>query len=282
MAEEQNYTVEQITGHKPKTAKKAADTKEYHIKWEGFGNDEKTWEPADNLNNAMIKEYWKSIKNNSDDKISAKDVAKKVTAKNEPEEEIEEYAVEAITGVLPKTASSDEEAKKYTIKWEGFGDNEKTNEPAEQIRKSAPECVTEFWKTKNADEQENDGEEEEPEEEVKLSKRGRRIKQIKPIVKPEPKEPSRKKTKITPSKSKKRPSPTKREAKETSPATKLQDDDEEELSEGVKSLYGRVDVLENEKGKWSKDRQLLKDLCKRDDLPKKFVDEIQAYLAESE
>merc|ERR1712232_75455 len=143
---EVNYTVEKITGHQPKTAKKATDVEKYNIKWEGYGDDENTWEPADNLNNAMIKEYWQSVKKNSDKKVSAEDVAKeitsekkvksekKVTAKNEPEEEPEEYVVEAVTSVLPRNASSDKDAKKYITKWEGFGESKKTTEPADQIR----------------------------------------------------------------------------------------------------------------------------------------------------
>lgn len=294
MADE-NYTVEKIVGHQPKTAKKATDAEKYNIKWEGYGDDENTWEPADNLNNAMIKEYWQSVKKNSDKKVSAEDVAKeissekkvksekKVTAKHEPEEEPQEYVVEAITSCLPRNASSDKDAKKYIIKWEGFSESEKTTEPADQIRESAPDAVADFWKAR-ADavaaftgERDN---KEESEEEVKLSSRGRKIKTIKPKVEPKPiKEPTQKKAKTTPSKSQKRRSPSKNT--NTSPASQLDDTDVEDDVSKLGSLVGRVNVLETEKSKWLADRNFLKALCNREDMPAAVVAEIEEYLATS-
>merc|ERR1712178_146193 len=173
---EENFMVEKVLAHEPETAKTAADAKKYHIKWEGFDDDQNSWEPVGNLNESIINEYWESQKKD-DTKISAEKVAaevtdddmeEEVTAKHEPE--AKEYVVEAITGVKPRTATCDEEAQQYIIKWEGYDKpKDKTSERAANIRESAPDAVADFWKAKKAKEEERDDEE----IEIKISSRGR-------------------------------------------------------------------------------------------------------------
>jgi len=276
---EQNYNVEKILEHKPKSARNASEAKTYHIKWEGFADTDNSWEPAENFNESTLNEYWESLKNDDDAKISAKDVAKEVaddeeeevTANHEPEA-AKEYVVEAITAVKPRSAKSHEEAKEYNIKWEGYDNpKDKTYEPADRIRESAPDAVANFWKAKNAANEEDD-----EEVEVKVSSRGRKIK---PVVNPtvtEPAPPSKKKTKITPSKPKKRPSPVK---KEKSPSSKLDEMSADEMNENmpdiVHDLRKRVQKLE---AKPQTDREFIISLGKRDDVPAELKDVIETYI----
>jgi len=270
-----NYVVEKLVAHRPKSAKNASEAKQYHVKWEGYGEDEKTWEPKANLNQPTIDEYWKSLVT-TDEKVTDETVAEEVaddniTSKPDTEENVEEYVVESITGVLPKKAKSDKDAKKYIIKWEGFGDDEKTTEPASDIRKSAPDCVTDFWKTKNSTNDQGDNEEKT--EEVMISKRGRKIQKVLPAVSAEP-APSKKKRKMTPSKSKKRSSLAK---KQKLTPTKLEDKNKKQLLKLVNKLNDKVDVLEarpNLEG----DRELLITLSKRDDLPRAVASKIRQHL----
>jgi len=269
-----NYIVEKLVSHQPKSAKNASQAKKYHVKWEGYGDDEKTWEPKANLSQSTINEYWKSS-NKTDEKATGKVVAEEVaddniTSKPDAEENAEEYVVEAITGVSPKYAKSDKDAKKYTIKWEGFGDDEKTTEPAGYIRKSAPECVTDFWKTKEITNGQGDNEEK---VEVMVSKRGRRIQKALPVESAEP-EPSKKKRKMTPSKTKKRSSPVK---KQKPTPSKLEDKNEKQLLKLVNKLNDRVDVLEA-RPTFKGDRELLITLSKRDDLPRSVASKIRQHL----
>jgi len=283
---EQNYNVEKILDHKPKSAKNASDAKniKYLVKWEGFEEAENSWEPAENFNEDTLNEYWDSpLKKDDDAKISAEDVAKEVaddeeevTADHEPEAKAEdkEYVVEAITGVKPRSAKSDEEAKEYNIKWEGYDDpKDKTYERAADIRQSAPDAVADFWKAKNADANADESDEE---IEIKVSQRGRKIKPVVNPVVAEPAPPSKKKTKITPSKPKKRPSPVK---KEKSPSSKLDEMSADEMNENmpdiVMDLRKRVNKLEANP---QTDRQFIMSLGNRDDVPAGIKDAIAKYL----
>jgi len=269
-----NYIVEKLVSHQPKSAKNASQAKKYHVKWEGYGDDEKTWEPKANLSQSTIKDYWKSF-DTTDEKTTDKTVAEEVaddniTTKPDAEDNVEEYVVEAITGVSPKYAKSDKDAKRYTIKWEGFGDDEKTEEPAGYIRKSATERVTDFWKTKEITNDQGDNEEK---TEVIISKRGRRIQKVLPVESTEP-EPSKKKRKMTPRKFKKGSSPAK---KQKSAPSKLEEKNEKQLINLVNKLNDRVEVLEA-RPTFKGDRELLVTLSKRDDLPRAVASKIRQHL----
>lgn len=52
---EDEYEVEKIVAHRGK-----GKTFEYRIRWQGYDEDEDTWEPPGNINNAGLKvhEYW--------------------------------------------------------------------------------------------------------------------------------------------------------------------------------------------------------------------------------
>jgi len=269
-----DYIVERIVDHRPKSAKHVSDVKKFHVKWEGYGDNEKTWEPKTNLNEPTINEYWRSL-NKTDDNTVAADVADdiaigSVIQKPKSEENVEEYVVEAIAGVLPKTATCDKDAKKYIIKWEGFGDDEKTTEPASDIRKSAPVSVSDFWK---AQKNSNDQGDNEMVAEVMVTKRGRTIRQVLPAV-TELKEPSKKKMKIVSSKSKKAPSPSN---KQKPTASKLEEKNDQQLLEIVNKLNDRLEVLEA-RSNYKEDRELLITLSKRDDLPRSVASKIRQHL----
>ena len=80
----ETYNVEKIVGHKPKSAKTASEAKHYHVKWEGFNDTENTWEPAENFNEPLLKEYWES-------NIPAKDVAEQITPEEEVTKSLKKY-----------------------------------------------------------------------------------------------------------------------------------------------------------------------------------------------
>jgi hypothetical protein len=54
------YEVEAVMDHREVSRRKGQVTKQYLIKWKGYGPENNTWEPERNLNKAALESYWHS------------------------------------------------------------------------------------------------------------------------------------------------------------------------------------------------------------------------------
>lgn len=74
----EEYEVEAIRSHKPKSATEHSGVKTYRVKWRGYDENENTDEPADNLAKNceyILEKYWEDI--NEKKETARKEVAKK-------------------------------------------------------------------------------------------------------------------------------------------------------------------------------------------------------------
>jgi len=307
------YQVEKLLSHKPQSADKAK-AKSYLVKWENYCVEEATWESVAMLKKsaaATIEEYWMQDKlasveteeektdgkvdENAEDKIdenaeaNAVEVAKEITAESDDEKlGDEEYTIEEIRDTFPKVATCHAEVKKYLIKWEGYGDDEMTKEPALEIEETASGRIEEFWAKKNElrtvkkspkiksprrklkVDSENIPDTVQPT--TKVSKRGRVIKPTSPMQL----EPEVKKARVTSTKSAPKISPPKKTSK---PASKVETKDEEHWQGLVLALKVRVEELEIINR--PKDRTLLIELSRRTDLPRSVSVQVKAHLRDN-
>merc|ERR1712066_9252 len=63
--DEQEYVIECILEHKPATALKPSKVKKYLVKWEGYGDDENSLEPAASIKEqaaAAVNTYWSKVR----------------------------------------------------------------------------------------------------------------------------------------------------------------------------------------------------------------------------
>jgi hypothetical protein len=58
------YEVEAVMDHREVSRRKGQVTKQYLIKWKGYGPENNTWEPERNLNKAALESYWHSQQQN--------------------------------------------------------------------------------------------------------------------------------------------------------------------------------------------------------------------------
>jgi hypothetical protein len=292
----ENYCVEEATWESVSMLKKSAaatieeywsqDSRATSVKSSrrNSASEEKTDEKAEE--NAVEKAD-KDTEENTEDK-TAEEIAEEI-AVEEPENEAEpenlgdeEYIIEEIRDTFPKVATCHAEVKKYLIKWEGYGDDEMTKEPALEIEESASGKIEEFWakkiETKNVKKSPKikspkrklkiDSETISGEATIKTSKRGRVIKPTSPMQV----EPEVKKARVTSTKSAQKVTPPKK----TSPASKVENPDVVVLKDMVSTLKERVDELEIQNK--PKDRKLLIDLSRRTDLPRSVSVQLKAHL----
>lgn len=200
----------------------------------------------------------------------------------------EEYIIEEIRATFPKVATCHAEVKKYLIKWEGYGDEEMTKEPALEIEETASGRIEEFWARKNGSKKiKKSPKVKSPKKKskvavenivnttdstTKVSKRGRVIKPTSPMQL----EPEVKKARITSSKSAPKITPPKTKA---SPASKIELKDEAHWQGLVLALKERVEELEIINR--PKDRTLLIELSRRTDLPRSVSVQIKAHLRDN-
>ena len=60
---EEEFEVEEILAHEPKSKTKADNRVKFLVKWKHFGHENNTWEPFKNIKNApdSLKEYWDRV-----------------------------------------------------------------------------------------------------------------------------------------------------------------------------------------------------------------------------
>ena len=112
---------------------------------------EKTEEKAEDKVEKTAEETAKELaeEENAEEK-NAVEETEMTTAESENEKlGDEEYIIEEIRATFPKVATCHAEVKKYLIKWEGYGEEEMTKEPALEIEETASGRIEEFWAKKN-------------------------------------------------------------------------------------------------------------------------------------
>ena len=60
---EQEYEVEDILAHEPKSKTKSDKVVKFLVKWTGYDHENNTWEPLSNMKNApeALNEYWDRV-----------------------------------------------------------------------------------------------------------------------------------------------------------------------------------------------------------------------------
>lgn len=314
------YDIDRLIGHLPKSAHEASDAESYLVKWEGYVVGEATWETAKSLTETSkpaIDEYWQDlkkdgtspseseVKNGEDDKIKpeqlADHVAKKIDAEKEQlsseivenavvddNNDPQEYEIEEILDTYPKSAKTKEDAKKYVIKWEGYDKPEDiTKEPADDIQKSAPGKVKEFWKKRNQQKKAAENKKKEAESKKKEGKAKKEAKKNEEAEAPagvEDQSPGRRRSSRV---LKKIPEPAVKKikmspkAKKNIPEEKSSPEAETPSTESINDIvHGLVKRVERLETTPNTDRGFLKHLASRKDLPRKIKKEITAHINE--
>ena len=157
MAEEEEYVVNEILEKRIRNGKV-----EYFLSWKGYGPDDNTWEPKENLDcSELIKEF--------EEKLKAKKAASKRTstgggaggsaAKRHPDEDPRPRGFDRglqAERIIGATDSSGE--LMFLIKWKGSDEADLV--PARQANTKCPQIVIQFyeerlsWHTSTQDEDE--------------------------------------------------------------------------------------------------------------------------------
>ncbi len=60
---EEEFEVEEIMSHEPRSKTKGDNKTKFLVKWKGFGHENNTWEPFKNMQNAPVslREYWDRV-----------------------------------------------------------------------------------------------------------------------------------------------------------------------------------------------------------------------------
>ena len=60
---EEEFEMEEILSHEPRSQTKSDNKVKFLVKWKGFGHENNTWEPFENMKNAPVslKEYWDRV-----------------------------------------------------------------------------------------------------------------------------------------------------------------------------------------------------------------------------
>jgi hypothetical protein len=58
--EDKQYTVEKLLDHK-EVGRGRRKTKKYLVRWEGYGQEDDSWETEEDIHDGLIKEYWAGV-----------------------------------------------------------------------------------------------------------------------------------------------------------------------------------------------------------------------------
>uniref|UniRef100_T1L3U7 Chromo domain-containing protein n=1 Tax=Tetranychus urticae TaxID=32264 RepID=T1L3U7_TETUR len=139
MASEEEYSVEKILDKRIRNGEV-----EYFLKWEGYSEDDNTWEPARNVNcYDLIAEYERNNPNRPAGNEIPADIlrsCRRIEIRDDSEEE--EYAIEKILDRRVRSGVTE-----YYIKWKGYSESDNTWEP--ECNLNCPEMIQQFERQRN-------------------------------------------------------------------------------------------------------------------------------------
>jgi chromobox protein 1 len=151
---EEEYIVEKVVGKRRTPNGKI----EYLIKWEGYTEDEKTWEPIDNLNNIMnlLTDFDNNEKKNQIGRLNKKKESKEeAKAPNGDSAKADNYPILAdIEGLVPEKVNTVKDIKGVLhalVFWEPSSDGTEQDPsyvPSSLLADFYPKKLIEFYETK--------------------------------------------------------------------------------------------------------------------------------------